>query len=65
MWRPKRDSTDIAGLARDFSDIQTDTLEEKELRDMSYWMSKEKEQDLGQPWNPWWFASIINIFKVD
>lgn len=49
VWKPRRDSAAIAHLARDFSDIQIDTLEEKELGDMSYWMSEEKEQDWGQP----------------
>lgn len=49
MWKPRRDSAAIAHLARDFSDVRIDALQEKELGDMSYWMSEEKEQDWGQP----------------
>lgn len=49
MWKSRRDATAIGHLVRDFSDIQADTLEEKELGNMSYWMSEEKERDLGQP----------------
>lgn len=49
VWKSRRDSTAIGHLVRDFSDIQADTLEEKELGNMSYWMSEEKERDLGQP----------------
>jgi hypothetical protein len=39
----------IAHLARAFSDMQPDTLKEKGLGEMSYWLSEEKEWDLGQP----------------